>query len=520
MPPEDDSRSERSLPAHLDPRRSPQDKGPRAEARARGRRGRRVATILTRVLAGVLSVAILVGAGIATTAVARINSQSATAAAPADVKGNVQASDVKGADTGEDLNFLVVGNDSREGYSNDQLAELGAGYDPTLNTDTLMLVHVPADGSKASIVSFPRDSFVAIPGYGKGKINSAYGAGYYSLPDSAPAAQKAQAGQAELITTISALTGLKIDHYVEISMLGFFKLTQQLQGVEVTLCDDTSDPQYTGLKLSKGTHLLQGTDALRFVRQRHGLPEGDLDRIKRQQYFFGAVIRKMLDQNFFDLLNLSKLNGLIDALAGTIIYDPGLNPLALAEQMRKIGAGDVEFRTVPLTPAKFGDVPGIGSVVLLQDPATLKEFFRNLNAAVDSSGSSSTSSAAPSAPPTVAPSQVSVDVFNATGTKGIATKTAAELAALGYLINSINTVDQVVAASTISYGSGAEARANTLLALVPGASVVADTGVAAGGVKLVLGSSFTGLGPAAPAAIGTTAPPPPDQTAAAGGCVN
>lgn len=507
------------LPPHLDPRREPAAKTKvagrsRASARAQNKRTSRLLVYTLRGLAAVLSISLLVGAGLANNLVTRVTSKAGTGASTNSVPGNIS----KPGFNGEDMNILIVGNDSRSGYTDAQLFEkLGTTPDPGMNTDTMMLVHIPADGTKASVVSFPRDSYVKIPGHGTQKLNAAYALGYtYNAPDGSTEQQKRDAGQALLITTISGMSGMKIDHFVEVSLLGFFDLTQALGGIEVNLCQASSDPNYTGLELSAGKHLLKGRDALLFVRQRHGLAGGDLDRIKRQQYFFGAVIKKVLDQNLLDLVNISKLTTLVDALAKTISWDKDLSPFDLAEQMRQIAAGNVEFRTVPVVnPGAMVDGQ---SVVLLADDVDLLAFFKALNAAPPKK---TTSAAGSSAPATVAPAEVTVDVLNGTETKGLATTTSATLVGMGFKQGLIDGASSTsVAQTTVNYPAGLEAQANTVLAVVPGAKLQVDPSLS-GKVQLILGSNFTGIkgDPNASSAAATTTPPP-DVVAGQTACVN
>ncbi len=387
--------TEPTLPPELDPRRRTRARpqastGNRARSRADRNKRKRYVVLTARALATVVSVLLLVGAGFVHSSINRFNAQAGTLPGTSDVAGNKDAKGVNGAD----MNILVIGDDSRDGYTQAQLAELSTQANPGNNTDTLMLIHVPANGSAASVVSFPRDSYVAIPGYGKNKINSAYADGYNDAPAGSTPVQQQAAGQALLISTISQLSGVKVDHVVTISLLGFYNLTNALGGIEVDLCQAAKD-SFSGIDLSAGQHLLMGKEALSFVRQRHGLPNGDLDRVKRQQYFFGAVIRKLLNQNLLDVLNISKLNSLIDALAGTINYDKGLNPLDLAAQMRDVAAGNVQFHTIPLEAQPYANKPGAGDVVLPVDQSQMYSFFQGLSTITSTSTPSSAPSPAP-----------------------------------------------------------------------------------------------------------------------------
>lgn len=142
-------------------------------------------------------------------------------------------------------NILLVGSGSRAGLSNKQLAQVGTAASPGYATDTILLVHIPGDGSKATVVSFPRDSYVDIPGSGtntfsKNKINAAYsdGACYSngnSVPDCSGALSVSQqaAGMRELIATVSKLSGLHIDHFAEVGLYGFYQISEAIGGVQL-----------------------------------------------------------------------------------------------------------------------------------------------------------------------------------------------------------------------------------------------------------------------------------------------
>lgn len=495
--------NERPLPASLDPRGRVA-----ATSRAR-RRGTPTWAKVVRALCGLLSVLLLVGTAYGTSLVNRANSSAGTLEETSG-KGN---SDRLG--NSDDINILVVGNDSRKGYTQEQLDQLSTTGEETLSTDTIMLIHVPANGTKVRVVSFPRDAYVEIPGFKKNKINAAYVNGYTEgAPEGATEEQRKAAGQQTLIATVSKLSGLKIDHYVEVTLLGFYDLTNALGGIDVNLCQPTKD-DYSGADFQAGDQTLDGKQALSFVRQRHGLPGGDLDRIKRQQYFFGAVIRKVLDQGLLDLVNVNKLTGIIDALSGTISYDKNLDPLNLAEQMSNIAAGNVEFLTIPLAKNYEQNING-KDVVLLAEKKQLDTFFSSLS--TDSSGASASSSAA--APKTVNPSSVKLDVYNGSGIKGAAITAAQELGAQGFVIeNVLSAATSDYPASIVQFPAGMQAEANTVAAAVPGSTVEEATQVSK--VSLIVGANYPGLAPTQP-----TAEPPPaaeptkPATAADAGCIN
>ncbi|WP_106849581.1 LCP family protein [Blastococcus sp. Marseille-P5729] len=504
----DEPVDERPLPPELDPR-----SGMGAAPRRRSAQKPAPWVKVVRGIAGVLSVLLLAGAAYGTSLMNRAHSGSGTLAG---TEGE-HNSDRLG--NHEDINILVVGNDSRAGYTQEQLDQLSTTQEETLATDTIMLIHVPANGTRIRVVSFPRDSWVSIPDMGsKHKINAAYVNGYYSLPDDAAEEQRQAAGQAYLINTVSQLSGLKIDHYVEVTLLGFYDLTNALGGVEVNLCAPSKDPSGdSGADFPAGKQVLEGQEALSFVRQRKGLEGGDLGRIKRQQYFFGAVIRQVLDQGLLDLVNVGKLTNIIDALSGTIRYDQNLDPIALADQMSNIAAGNVEFMTIPLAENYEEKIDGM-DVVIPADQAVLDKFFDTLSA--EGTDDDAAGSSAPEAPATVDPKSVTLDVYNGTEVEGAQQTVADELSAQGFQIeNTLTAYTTDYAASIVQYPAGMEKEANTVAAAVPGATVEESDQVDK--VLLIVGQNYPGLLPEAPPQTETPAPEPTEPaTAADEGCIN
>ena len=169
---------------------------------------------------------------------------------------------------GKDQNILIVGNDDRQTATDAELAQLGTTRDGgSLNTDTMMVLHVPADGRKATVISIPRDSYVTIPGHGMNKINSAYPTGVNSANGST------SAGARLAVETVSNLTGLTIDHFVQVDLLGFYRISNAIGGVPVNLCAPAKEAN-SGINLPAGVSVIKGTQALAFVRQRYGFPDG------------------------------------------------------------------------------------------------------------------------------------------------------------------------------------------------------------------------------------------------------
>ncbi|MGI8694431.1 MAG: LCP family protein [Geodermatophilaceae bacterium] len=481
------------LPSRLDPRDRPTV-----------RRTRRLGTVV-RAIAATLSVLLLVGSGwvwyLRGTAEQNLTRTNALPAS-----GNT---DGPGADGGS-KNILLVGSDSREGATDEELAEkLRTGDSGTMNTDTMLVVHLPSDGSSASVVSFPRDSYVDIPGFGEHKLNAAYSLGFNSLAADASQADRDSAGAQTLVQTISSLSGLQIDNYVQVDLIGFYNLTEVIGGVEVNLCAPARDAD-SGIDLPAGVQTISGADALAFVRQRNGLPNGDLDRIVRQQAFIGGVVRNLLSAGV--LLNPLKQRDLVEAAANSLTVDAELDLLDLAQQLQNLAAGDVEFSTVPIANPD-GNIDG-ASVVLLEDPDVIIDFFAGLSEDPEPP-------AAPDAS-NVDPADVTVEIFNGSGIGGLGGDTQVALEELGYGVGSVGNADRNDYTTTeIRYAPDLDAEARTLALVVPGARLV-ELDELDGQVQLVIGSDFAGIGQgtAPPAQDPPSGGQDPPRTAADTACIN
>lgn len=508
------SDSTSGLPPALDPRGRPRARGARAHAAsgvaaARPRRGLVSGSLLgVRIVAAVLSFAIVLGSGWAWATYQKFTGNVATGQ-------NLPTTSPGGKDVdGQDQNILLVGNDSRAGATPDELHALSTQNDGgSTNTDTMILLHIPANGSKATLISFPRDSYVDIPGYGSGRINSAY-ADAYNAAKTAGSDERGAESAGILLTaaTISQLTGLTIDHYLQVSLLGFYRISNAIGGVEVCLNQrmgpatkygQTGDGydsgfegnnfvySYSGINLPAGiTPDLQGTQALAFVRQRHGLPGSDLDRVTRQRYFLGAVFRKLSSSD--TLLNPFSLNKLVGAVSSSLLADPKLNLLTLATQARDLQSGNIVGATMVTTGNETID----GADVLGVDPAAVKAQMLAL-VGVKADDAYTTATAA-------APATVQVQVLNGSGANGVAAANAARLTTAGFQVTGTGDANSTPV-TTIAYPDGMQAQAKALAAVVPGATVTLSTAVT--GVTLTLGADGVGVSDGStPAASASTTP--------------
>ena len=178
---------------------------------------------------------------------------------------------------GSGQNWLITGSDSRQGLTRREERRFATGRGIAgMRSDTIMLLHLPANGNRPVLISLPRDSYVPIPGHGSDKINAAYAFG----------------GPQLLAQTVQNVTGLRIDHYMSIGFGGFVRVVNAVGGIRVCLKARLVDPR-AGLHLHKGCQVLSGGEALGFVRTRYTFATADLQRIQNQRIFLRALLRKL-----------------------------------------------------------------------------------------------------------------------------------------------------------------------------------------------------------------------------------
>jgi LCP family protein required for cell wall assembly len=286
---------------------------------------------------------------------------------------------------GSAQNILIVGNDDRSQLTLHQARELKVGKDGgSLNTDTMMIVHVPADGKAATLISLPRDTYVHIPGYGMNRLNAAYPDGYTNASGNHKA--KIAAGANLLIQVIENLTGLNIDHFVQVSLLGFVNISDAVGGVTVNMCHAVNDTVAhdraiglsggSGLVIGKGEHTIHGVQALEFVRQREQLNGGDVARTARQRYFLTAAFRKVASAG--ELLNIGKLQHLVKAVDSSLYIDQNLNMLDLAKQMSNLSANNIRGEAIPTDHYTDVTISGYPANVGIINPAQVKAFVHKM----------------------------------------------------------------------------------------------------------------------------------------------
>ncbi|MFD6896145.1 LCP family protein [Rhodococcus sp. NPDC060086] len=401
------------------------------------------------------------------------------------------------------LDILLVGTDSRTDAHGNPLSQreldaLRAGDEVANNTDTIILVRVPNDGSSATAISIPRDTYVEVPDIGMSKINAAYGAtkelarldAAESGADAAEAEKSStKAGREALIESVADLTGVTVDHYAEVGLLGFVLLTDAVGGVDVCLNAAVDEP-LSGANFRAGEQTLQGSDALSFVRQRHDLPRGDLDRIVRQQVFMASLVQKVLSAK--TLSNPSKVAQLTAAVQRSVALDSDWDIVQLATQMQGLAGGSVQFSTIPVQD--INAMTDYGESVVQVDPDEVREQVAGLvNEEARQEGSETTTSDTPA--PDIDPSTVTVNVSNAGSVSGLASAVSLAMSSEGYVEGEIGNYSGGTTSSTTLYTADADSdEALSVAAVLGDVDIESDPSLPAGTVEVVLADDYTGPG--------------------------
>ena len=390
------------------------------------------------------------------------------------------------------LNILIIGSDSRQGLGRKFGADVVGA-----RSDTSMLLHIAPGHTRADIISFPRDSMVPVlacaddqqghPGQSAQpgvleRLNATFSAG----------------GAPCLWKTLEQETGIRIQHFVEVNFSGFQSIVNDVGGVPVCLPFAISNPE-SRLRLPAGKRLVNGAQALAFVRLRENVGEGsDTQRIQRQQYFLAAVMQKLKSTNL--LAQPNRIFNVVRDVAKSLTTDQGLDlstMLRIANSMKSLSSGAVQLVTVPVVPY-VGDP---AAELSWEQPQAARMFGaieadRNLPAAAKSRGKGTGGRPGQETAATVAPARVHVQVLNGSGVNGIAGTTATALTAKGFSVTGTGpAANYGYTSSVIQYTSARQLPEVNTLKAVLGGSVMAqrDPAAGAGSLSLILGSSFNGL---------------------------
>jgi LCP family protein required for cell wall assembly len=404
-------------------------------------------------------------------------------------------------------NILLMGLESRRDWDGNVLpasvlkalhagsvqgVENGVGGN---DTNTLILIHIPAGGKKAIGFSIPRDDWVNFAGtvgpQQQGKIDQAYGVSMFyqqqqlkkqqpNISQNQLAFQGNEAGRKAAVDTVEKLTGVHIDHFAEVNLDGFYELANVLGGVEVCLNHAVSDKN-SGADFKAGYQHLNAAQALAFVRQRDGLTNGDLDRTHRQQAFLDSVMQQLRSQGV--LGDLAKLQALLSVAKQYAITDSGWNLLNFSSQMSSLTGSNLIFHTLPIQAYATIEGQAANQINPAQIAAIVQQTFYPAPAA-------SPSSSAPSAPGTAA-AQTVVDVLNGGDTGGLAGQVSSAVVKAGYQAGLIENTT-ALASTEVLYGTGEAANASSLASAF-GVSATASTSVAADHIEIKLGAATTSV---------------------------
>src|SRR3954471_3078804 len=430
-----------------------------------------------RAIAVIAALAVVVGTGVAWGKIRSFESGI----------NHISAASLGGGGEDGAIDILLVGLDSRtDAHGNplsaDELAMLRAGDDVSTNTDTIILVRIPNNGKSATAISIPRDSYVDAPGIGRMKINGVYGSVHLEklkklvedqgVDPSVAEPEATEAGREALIKTVANLTGVTVDHYAEIGLLGFALITDALGGVNVCLKDAVYEP-LSGADFPAGWQKLDGPQALSFVRQRHDLPRGDLDRVTRQQVVMASLAHDVISSK--TLSSPATLNRLEDAVQRSVVLSEGWDIMDFVKQLQKLAAGSVAFATIPIVEEAGWSDDGMQSVVRI-DPAHVKDWVDGLLHDQDEGKTEQLA---------YTPSKTTVDVVNDTDVNGLAAAVSQVLTNKGFAPgNTGNNEGGHVTGSQVQAPKADDLGAQAVSKELGGLPVVENASIAPGSVRV------------------------------------
>ncbi|MYT29578.1 MULTISPECIES: LCP family protein [unclassified Streptomyces] len=393
-------------------------------------------------------------------------------------------------------NVLVIGSDLRSGGNRG----LGGGEGEVGRSDTAFLLHVYGDARHAVAVSVPRDSLVDIPpcrlpngDWARPQHNVMFNSAF-------TVGLTAKGNPACTQNTVEKLTGLRVDHTVVVDFEGFSKMTAAVGGVPVCLPKDVYQGDLNPNRGSKGKILfakgpqrVSGRKALEYVRIRHGLGDGsDMGRIKRQQAFVSSLIKKIKSEG----INPSTLLPLANAATQSMTVDPGLGSanklIAFVMSMKDIDLHNTKFVTVPwhYQGARVAIVHPAADALwaALRADRTVDGQDASARHGKKSADAKGGPAGSPGPGSSVSGAGISVVVYNGTRVRGLASRAAGELRAVGFTVTGTATAPtQDRAATLIAYGPGQDDQAHTLARLFPGADLQQ---AATPGIRVTLGRSY------------------------------
>jgi LCP family protein required for cell wall assembly len=411
----------------------------------------------------------------------------------------------------EPANYLIVGSDSRS-FVKDPIAEQHFGnpqYQTGQRSDTIMIAHVdPRSPGRGFLVSIPRDLWVAIPGHGTQRINAAY-----------------NYGPAVLIQTIEQDFDVPINHYLEVGFDTFAHIVNAIGAVHIFFPTAAFD-KYTGLNITApGCVALNGLQALEYVRSRHYQyptaahggsnpanwyeePDSDFGRIRRQQYFIRSLAQEAISKG---ARNPFTAKALLEKTVPDLVRDKGMSLqdfLALVRAFRSVDPSAVQMKTVPSTGGYVGSAQ-----VLFLDQALAEPIFRQLRTFIRPTK--------PVVVPKIPTNQISVQVLNGSGIRGVAAASKTALLAAGFADGGpIADADRSDYPKTlVRYVPGALGKAEVVASYLGGVGqlVALPSATGSAAVVVVIGRDFQtvvrpGSHPTVSSTTSSTLPPNPGST--------
>jgi LCP family protein required for cell wall assembly len=436
----------------------------------------------------------------------------------------------------------LIGSDSRAGANGKGTGAKDVGG---ARSDTTIIMHIAADNAGATLISIPRDSYVDIPSCVIGPNNELSSPGFnkFNAAFSIGATNSNKYAASCTVHTIETLTGIHIDHYAVIDFVGFKKMVDALGGVRMCVAKPLDDPivyqagvgyHGSGLNLPEGPSVeISGAQALDLMRARYALDGGgDLPRIKRQQEFMAAMIRKATSSGL--LVHPLSLQHFLTSAAGSVTTDGfGLKTMEkLANALHSAGAGSIRLLTVP----NIVGGGGVPSADVEWDPTKAPQLWYDIRHDLPLPGTktkkakataSTSPSPSPSKTPTpkqsgpplsVSPSGITVNVENGTPVAHLAHTVADDLAAQGFQIGTIGNSDQEdYVKTTIEYGPDKVQSSQTVEESIPG-STRELSAYAGETITVIIGSDYTGVipvkvgGSTATSSTSSTTSPSPSST--------
>ncbi|WP_066952341.1 LCP family protein [Streptomyces lushanensis] len=422
------------------------------------------------------------------------------------LNGNIAKIDIGSAGSGgfkkdQAINILVIGTDKRTGAGNEGYGDAGS----VGHADTNLLFHVSKDRTNATVLSIPRDLITDIP-----DCETKTAEGTKLIPGTPQTRFNSSLGQDGrdpgcTMRTVKELTGLTVDHFMMADFNAVKTLSTAVGGVKVCVAKDVDDPK-SHLKLPKGEHIIQGEQALAFVRTRHAFGnESDLSRIETQQQFLSSMIRQMKSGD--TLTNPQKLFSLAEAATKALTVDTGIgsiNKLSdLAKELAKVDAKNITFTTLPVV-----DNPTeVVKATVVVNEAKAKPLFAMMRSDTSLTEVKQKEKAAKSKQeallkgPKAAPEDVRVDVYNGGGPQGSAQETLAWLQneeGVPRSTNKGNSPGADLPRTTLEYAPNQADQARALADMMglPAAALKPGTEDAEGleAMTLTLGADFKGAG--------------------------